>query len=141
MFCQNSIPFPHFTTFTSIMWQNPQYWEKGSHTNKTILGKRITYKQNNIGKQTKKASQIFTNNSFTTFLEGDYLLGYVLFFFTMCMLIFFPLGYLLKMAMWAIANILQYFGKLFDYQIVCACDPSKIFFLFFCFFLTLEFIM
>jgi membrane-anchored glycerophosphoryl diester phosphodiesterase (GDPDase) len=107
----------------------------------TILGKRITYKQNNIGKQTKKASQIFTNNSFTTFLEGDYLLGYVLFFFTMCMLIFFPLGYLLKMAMWAIANILQYFGKLFDYQIVCACDPSKIFFLFFCFFLTLEFIM
>jgi hypothetical protein len=67
------------------MWQNPQYWAK-----------RITYKQNNIGKQTKKASQIFTNNSFTTFLEGDYLLGYVLFFFTMCMLIFFSTWILAK---------------------------------------------
>jgi hypothetical protein len=76
VFCQNSIPFPHFTTFTSIMWQNPQYWEKG----------HIQTKQ--YGETNQKASLIFTKNSFTTFLEGDYLLGYV-FFFTICMLIYF----------------------------------------------------
>jgi hypothetical protein len=57
------------------MWQNPHN-----------IGKRITYKQNNIGKQTQKHHKSLQNNSFTTFLEGDYLLGYVL-FFAMCMLI------------------------------------------------------
>jgi hypothetical protein len=51
-----------------------QYWEKD----------HIQTKQ--YWETNPKASQIFTNNSFTTFLEGDYLLGYVL-FFAMCMLI------------------------------------------------------
>ncbi len=77
LLCQNSIPFPHFTIFTSIMWQNPQYWEKDHIQNKKKIGKR-----------TKKHHKSLQINSFTTFLEGDYLLGYV-FFFTICMLIYF----------------------------------------------------